>query len=118
MFTTVLALLPELLISEFANRLPIEDTFRNGKQFLGSEEPLPWRGKGPERVAAVGYAIYSLVRSWFLKAGDRKSFPDRPWYPPSPGVKARAKSACLDPKSTGDALSRQPSRHALSGRTL
>ncbi len=79
-FSTDLTLLPELLISRFADRWPIEDTFRNVKQFLGIEEPQSWRKDGPERVAAVGYAIYSLIWAWFLKAGDHKAFPDRPWY--------------------------------------
>lgn len=79
-FSTDLALSPELIISRFADRWPIEDTFRNVKQFLGIEEPQSWKNLGPERVAAVGYAIYSLVWAWFLKSGDHKAFPDRPWY--------------------------------------
>lgn len=79
-FTTDIQLDQGLLISRFANRWAIEDTFRNVKQFLGIEQPQSWKGHGPERVAAVGYAIYSLVWSWFIKNGDFHAFPDRPWY--------------------------------------
>lgn len=79
-FTTDLQLDAGLLVSRFANRWAIEDTFRNVKQFLGIEQPQSWKGPGPERVAAVGYAIYSLVWSWFIKNGDFHAFPNRPWY--------------------------------------
>lgn len=79
-FTTDLFLDPALLISKYADRWAIEDTFRNGKQFLGIEQPQSWKGIGPEKVAAVGYGIYSLVWSWFINNGDFKAFPDRPWY--------------------------------------
>jgi len=79
-FTTDLQLDVGLLVSCFANRWAIEDTFRNVKQFVGIEQPQSWKGPGPERVAAVGYAIYALVWSWFIKNGDFKAFPVRPWY--------------------------------------
>ncbi|MFZ2956041.1 MAG: transposase [Candidatus Ozemobacteraceae bacterium] len=79
-FTTDLTLDPTLLISLYFDRWSIEDTFRNGKQFLGIEQPQSWKGPGPERVAALGYAVYSLVWSWFIKNGDFQRFPDRPWY--------------------------------------
>jgi hypothetical protein len=79
-FTTDLQLDAGLLISVYANRWCIEDTFRNGKQFLGIEQPQSWKGAGPEKVAAMGYAIYSLIWSWFIKNGDFKKFPNRPWY--------------------------------------
>lgn len=79
-FTTDLTLDPGLLISAYANRWAIEDTFRNAKQFLGIEQPQSWKGPGPEKVAAMGYAVYSLVWAWFIKHGDQKRFPVRPWY--------------------------------------
>ena len=79
-FTNDLVLEDHLLISRYFDRWSIEDTFRNGKQFLGIEQPQSWKGPGPEKVAAVGYAIYSLVWAWFIKNGDHKAFPTRPWY--------------------------------------
>ena len=79
-FTTDLTLDRSLLISRYADRWAIEDTFRNGKQFLGIEQPQSWKGPGPERVAAMGYAVYSLVWIWFIKNGIFFVFPDRPWY--------------------------------------
>lgn len=71
---------PEMVISHFANRWSIEDTFRNVKQYLGIEEPQSWKNKGPERVAAVGYVVYSMVWFWFIKNGNHFNFPFRPWY--------------------------------------
>lgn len=79
-FTTDTNLEPEFLIARYGSRWGIEDTFRNGKQFLGIEQPQSWAGGGPEKVAAVGYVIYSLVWGWFIQNGDFKAFPDRPWY--------------------------------------
>lgn len=79
-FTTDLEMPPTFAVSRFSSRWAIEDTFRNCKQFLGIEEPQSWKGEGPERVATVGYVIYSLVWGWFLRHGDYKAFPARPWY--------------------------------------
>lgn len=79
-FTTCLSLDPALLVERFAGRWAIEDTFRNGKQFLGIEQPQSWRKSGPEKVAAVGYALYSIVWAWFIRHGQKTSFPNRPWY--------------------------------------
>jgi hypothetical protein len=44
--TTDLALAPATVASEFANRWPIEDTFRNVKQYLGAEHPQCWKARG------------------------------------------------------------------------
>lgn len=79
-FTTDLQMEPGFLISMFSDRWPIEDTFRNCKQYLGIEQPQSYKSQGPEKVAAIGYAVYSLVWSWFIQRGDYTSFPDRPWY--------------------------------------
>lgn len=79
-FTTDLTLAQGLLISRYADRWAIENTFRNGKQFLGIEQPQSWKEAGPEKVAAMGYAIYSLVWIWFIKNGNFNVFPVRPWY--------------------------------------
>jgi len=78
--STSLMLDPALVISRYADRWAIEDTFRNVKQFLGIEQPQSWKGSGPENVAAVGYALYSLIWTWFLREGNATDFPERPWY--------------------------------------
>lgn len=80
-FTTDLDMAPADVISEFANRWAIEDTFRNAKQYLGAEEPQTWCGEGPERVGALAYLLYGVVWLWYLKhAHGNVPLPSRPWY--------------------------------------
>ena len=81
LFTTDLSLLPAAVISEFADRWPIEDNFRNLKQFLGVEEPQSWKGEAPEKVAAFGYFLYGLIWTWHIEHG-YPSVPlqSSPWY--------------------------------------
>lgn len=79
-FTTDTTLDPDMVIARYADRWAIEDTFRNGKQYLGIEEPQSWKKSGPEKVAIMGYAVYSFVWAWFIQLGNYLSFPDRPWF--------------------------------------
>lgn len=80
-FTTDLSRDAATVVSEFANRWAIEDTFRNVKQALGGEQPQSWRGKGPERTAAFAYFLYGLVWLWYLKHGYGSTpLLVRPWY--------------------------------------
>jgi len=59
----------------------IEDTFKNTKQSLGSEEPQTWKGQGPERAAVISLWLYSVVWAWYIRYGYRKSsIPIMPWY--------------------------------------
>ena len=81
-FTTDLQLTPAEVIGGFAGRWSIEDTFKNTKQSLGSEEPQTWKGQGPERAAVVSLWMYSLVWTWYIRYGYGKtSLPSIPWYP-------------------------------------
>lgn len=80
-FTTDTALDPDMVIERYADRWAIEDTFRNGKQYLGIEEPQSWKKTGPEKVAIMGYAVYAFAWAWFIQLGNYLSFPDRPWFP-------------------------------------
>lgn len=81
-FTTDVTLPGGVVVSEFANRWPIEDTFRNVKQFLGGEAPQSWRGKGPERVAGFAYFLYALIWLWYIQHGNASTpLPATPWYP-------------------------------------
>ena len=79
--TTDLTLAPAVVISEFANRWPIEDTFRNVKQYLGAEHPQCWKGRGPERAAAFAYFLYGVIWLWYIRHGYAStSLPATPWY--------------------------------------
>jgi hypothetical protein len=81
-FTTDVTLTAANVVGTFAGRWSIEDTFKNAKQFLGAEEPQSWKGQGPERAAVIGLALYSMVWTWFIQHGHRKtSIPPMPWYP-------------------------------------
>jgi hypothetical protein len=80
-FTTDLELTPAEVIGGFAGRWSIEDTFKNTKQSLGSEEPQTWKGQGPERAAVISLWLYSVVWAWYIRYGYRKSsIPIMPWY--------------------------------------
>ena len=80
-FTTDLTMIPGGVISEYANRWAIEDTFRNLKQFLGAEEPQCWKGLGPERAVAFSMFLYGAVWLWFIQHGQcQVKLPNRPWY--------------------------------------
>jgi hypothetical protein len=81
-FTTDLGLSGAAVVSAYADRWAIEDTFRNVKQFLGAEEPQTWKGAGPSRAAAFAYFLYGLVWVWFLTHGHRSQrLTVTPWYP-------------------------------------
>jgi hypothetical protein len=80
-FTTDLALAAAVVISEFANRWPVEDTFRNVKQYLGAEHPQSWKGRGPERAAAFAYFLYGVIWLWYIRHGHACTPLFRtPWY--------------------------------------
>ena len=81
-FTTDLAMEPAEVIGCFADRWSIEDTFKNTKQLLGAQEPQTYKGKGPERAAALSLWLYSVVWLWYmgLKA-NKRYFTVRPWNP-------------------------------------
>lgn len=81
-FSTDLSLTPAQVIGGFAGRWSIEDTFKNTKQFLGSQEPQTWKGQGPERAAMLGLWLSSVVWLWYLsQKGRRHSIKVLPWYP-------------------------------------
>jgi len=80
-FTTDLKLTPAEVIGGFAGRWSIEDTFKNTKQSLGSEEPQTWKGQGPERAAVISLWLYSVVWAWYIRYGYGKiRLPIIPWY--------------------------------------
>lgn len=80
-FTTDLDAAAGEVISGFAGRWAIEDTFKNTKQLLGGQEPQSFKGKGPQRGAAMSFWLYSAVWLWYLEQKNwRTGLPIRPWY--------------------------------------
>lgn len=80
-FTTDLDALPADVVSRYAGRWSIEDTFRAVKQSLGGQEPQSWKAKGPERAAALSFWIYTAVWLWYIpNCGANPTWPKRPWY--------------------------------------
>lgn len=79
--STNLTLLGRTVIGGFAGRWCIEETNRNVKQHLGAQQPQTWKGRGPERAAAVSLVLYSLVWSWYLRqTKGRQTWTARSWY--------------------------------------
>jgi len=80
-FTTDVTMDPAEVLGCYADRWAIEDTFKNTKQLLGSQQPQTYKGKGPERAAGLSLWLYSTVWLWYLKQKSRKRyFIVQPWY--------------------------------------
>lgn len=80
-FSTDTKLMPSCIITEFADRWSVEDTFRNIKQFLGAEEPQSWKDVAPERAGAFAYLLYGVV--WLTRVereGENTAHLQREWY--------------------------------------
>jgi hypothetical protein len=69
------------VVSCYAGRWSIEDTFRGVKQYLGGQDPQTWRGKGPERAAAFSFILYSVIWLFYIQTqGVEKTWTPLPWY--------------------------------------
>lgn len=80
--TTGVNLSARHVVESYAGRWSIEDTFKNTKQSLGAETPQSWKKHGPERIAHLGFLLYSLVWLWYLQTqGTRRAWKIVPWYP-------------------------------------
>ena len=80
-FTTDCSLSPAQVISPFADRWAIEDTFRNLKQYLGAEQPQGYKNQAPEKTAVFSCFLYGLIWLWFIQNGQAcYKAPHRPWY--------------------------------------
>lgn len=81
-FSTDLTLLPKAVVELYANRWPIEETFRETKQVLGVHQPQSWTHEAPERALDLGFGLFTLVWTCFLTTpGAQAQPPDRSWYP-------------------------------------
>jgi len=86
----------ESVVSDYAGRWAIEETFRNLKQYLGGEDPQCWKGAGPERAAVFSFWIYSVVWLWYLETQKtRRSWIPLPWYPQKTTPSFADALACL-----------------------
>lgn len=95
-FSTDVELIGGDVVSIFAGRWSIEDTFKNTKQYIGAQEPQTWKHKGPERAATVGLWLYSVVWAWYIQYGYRKSsLPIKLWYPSKERPSFQDALACL-----------------------
>jgi len=80
-FTTDLTMTAQEVLECYNDRWAIEDTFKNTKQLLGGQQPQTFKGKGPERAAAVSLWLYSVVWLWYLKQKPTdRYFIVQPWY--------------------------------------
>ena len=71
----------EQVLTWYAMRWSIEQTFRDAKGHLGFEQPQGWTRKAVERTAPTAMLLYSLIVLWFAAEGHRHDRrPDRPWY--------------------------------------
>jgi len=81
LFTTDLTMTAAEVLECYNDRWAIEDTFKNTKQFLGSQQPQTYKGQGPERAAALSLCLYSMVWLWYLRQKSRAgTFWVQPWY--------------------------------------
>lgn len=71
----------EQVLTWYAQRWSIEETFHDAKGSLGFEEPQGWSKRAVERTAPTAMLLYSLVLLWFARCGHRSYQPlQRPWY--------------------------------------
>jgi hypothetical protein len=81
LFTTDLSMSAEEVLACYGDRWAIEDTFKNAKQCLGVQEPQTYKRQGPERAAALGLWLYSVVWLWYLeRKPQQRYFFVTPWY--------------------------------------
>ena len=66
-FTTDQEMSASDVLECYGDRWAIEDTFKNAKQSLGVQEPQTYKRQGPERAAALGLWLYSIVWLWYLQ---------------------------------------------------
>ena len=86
-FATVAEATATDVLTWYARRWALEQTFHDSKQQLGFEQPQNWTRQAVERTAPVALLLYSLIAVWFAQHGHatyRK--PPRPWYRGKAGI--------------------------------
>ena len=80
-FTTDLDTTGAQIVSRYADRWSIEDTFRNTKQYLGLEDPQTRKRDGPERAVALALWVYAATWLWYIRVhGTEPTWIALPWY--------------------------------------
>jgi hypothetical protein len=75
------------VLTWYAMRWSIEETFHEAKGQLGFEQPQGWTRPAVERSAPTAMLLYSLIVLWFAREGhQRYRPPHRPWYPHKAGA--------------------------------
>lgn len=81
LFTTDVSMTAAEVLECFNDRWPIEDTFKNTKQYLGGQEPQVFKEQGPERAAALSLWLYSIIWLWYLRQKpSQRIYWVWPWY--------------------------------------
>jgi SRSO17 transposase len=71
----------EQVLTWYARRWSIEQTFHDAKGHLGFEQPQGWTRKAVQRTAPTAMLLYSLIVLWFAAEGHHHyRAPNRPWY--------------------------------------
>jgi hypothetical protein len=71
----------EQVLTWYAMRWSIEQTFQNSKSQLGFEEPQGWTRRAVERTAPTAMLLHSMIVVWYARVGHRLYRPlNRPWY--------------------------------------
>jgi hypothetical protein len=69
------------VLTGYAMRWSIEESFQASKTHLGFEEPQGWTALAVERTAPVAMLLYSLIVLWFAQEGHRHyRIHVGPWY--------------------------------------
>jgi len=80
-FTTDIEMSAAEVLNCYSDRWAIEDTFRQTKQSLGAQQPHTYKGQGPERAAALGLWLYSMVWLWYInQKSSQRYYLVQPWY--------------------------------------
>ena len=81
LFTTDVEMSVREVLEVYGDRWAIEDTFKHTKQSLGAQQPQTYKCQGPERAAALGLWLYSMVWFWYLtQRPHHRTFIVLPWY--------------------------------------
>jgi len=81
LFTTDIEMSAAEVLGCYCDRWAIEDTFKQTKQSLGAQQPQSYKRNGPERAAALGLWLYSMVWLWYInQKPSRRYYLVQPWY--------------------------------------
>jgi hypothetical protein len=85
-YSTCVQASAEQVLTGYARRWSIEQTFQESKGHLGFEQPQGWTRRAVQRTAPTAMLLYSLIILWFAAVGHKHyQTPVRPWYPKKRG---------------------------------